>query len=121
LGVSGDYVRAMREMLRQSEPDDYVLATGKTRTMREFIAKAAGFLNFDLLWRGQGAEEVGVDSNTGRILVEVDRQYYRPIDIDCSLGNAQKAGNKLGWQPTTPFDELVEMMVRMDYDRLKRA
>jgi GDPmannose 4,6-dehydratase len=117
-GYADDYVAAMRAMLRRPEANDYVLATGRTRAMRDFIGKAAGYLNFALVWQGRGADEVGIDANTGKTIVEIDPQYYRPLDIACLLGDPAKARQELGWQATTSFDRLVEMMVRADYDRL---
>jgi GDPmannose 4,6-dehydratase len=119
-GFAGDYVAAMRAMLQRPQADDYVLATGRTWTVRDFIGKAAGLLNFDLEWDHQGAE-IGVDRETGRTIVKIDGQYYRPLDIACSVGDPTMAGSELGWRATTSFDELVEMMVRADYDRMSRS
>ena len=119
-GYAGDYVVAMRAMLHSHEAEDFVLATGNSRTVRDFVDAAAGFLGFGLEWRGHDADEVGVDRRTGKIIVAIDPQYYRPLNVGASVGDATKARDKLGWQATTPFQKLVEMMVRSDYDRLAR-
>jgi GDPmannose 4,6-dehydratase len=117
-GFAGDYVAAMRAMLRQPHPDDFVLATGQSRSVRDFVTEAAGFLGFDLRWSGEGTDEVGIDCKTGNTIVVVDQQYYRPLDVACSVGDPAKTRTVLGWQATTRFEQLVEMMMRADYDRL---
>ncbi len=117
-GYAGDYVELMWLMLQQPEPDDYVMATGVTTTVREFVAMAFARAGFKLRWEGKGVEEKGVDSETGRVLVEIDPRYFRPAEVDLLLGDPSKAKAKLGWEPKVRLSELVEMMVDAD---LKRA
>ena len=94
-------------MLQQPEPDDYVLATGESHSVREFIELAFAVVGRSILWKGTGDDEVGVDATSGQDLVRVDRRYFRPTEIDELLGDASKARLKLGWQPETSFAELV--------------
>jgi len=119
-GFAGDYVAGIWAMLQQPSPDDYVLATGRTVSIREFVGKAGAALGFDIQWEGEAENEVGIDRKTGRVLVEVDPQFYRPAEVDALIGNAQKAKDKLGWQPRTSLDQLVEIMVRAENDRIAR-
>jgi GDPmannose 4,6-dehydratase len=113
-GYAGDYVEAMWLMLQQDEPDDYVIATGETHSVREFCEKAFECVGIKIEWVGSGIEEKGIDSKTGRVLVEVDPRYFRPTEVDLLIGDATKARQKLGWQPKVTFDELVKMMVKSD-------
>ncbi len=113
-GYAKDYVEGMWLMLQQDEPDDYVLATGEQRTVREFVNLAFGFCGIELDWQGSGVEEKAVDKATGKVLVEVNPKYFRPTEVETLLGDCTKAKTKLGWAPKTPFKELVEMMVEHD-------
>ena len=113
-GFAGDYVEAMWLILQQDKPDDFVIATGQTRTVREFVEKAFSEAGIDIEWRGGGGEEKGIDKATGQVIVAVDPQYFRPTEVDLLLGNPTKAKEKLGWKPRTSFDELVKMMVQAD-------
>jgi len=113
-GYAGDYVVAMWLILQQDVPDDYVIATGETRTVREFCEKAFREAGFDLFWKGVGVEEIGIDKNTGKIIVEIDPRYFRPTEVDLLQGDASKAFNKLDWKPKVSFDQLVKMMVEAD-------
>lgn len=113
-GYAGDYVEAMWLMLQQDEPDDYVIATGETHSVREFCEKAFECVGIKIEWAGSGIEEKGIDSKTGRVLVEVDPRYFRPTEVDLLIGDATKAKQKLGWQPKVTFDDLVKMMVESD-------
>lgn len=113
-GYAGDYVEAMWLMLQQDEPDDYVIATGEAHSVREFCEKAFEYVGIKIEWVGSGIEEKGIDSKTGRVLVEVDPRYFRPTEVDLLVGDATKARQKLGWQPKVTFDELVRMMVESD-------
>ena len=117
-GYAGDYVKAMWLMLQQEDPEDYVIATGESRSVREFAEKAFGEIGIKIVWEGSGADETGKDSQTGKSLVKIDPGYFRPTEVDCLLGDPAKARSKLGWEPTVSFDELVKMMVRED---LKQA
>jgi GDPmannose 4,6-dehydratase len=120
-GFAGDYVAGIWAMLQDARPDDYVLASGKAWTIRDFVTKAGAFLDFDIQWEGQGEREVGVDRNSGKKIIEIDPKFYRPAEVDALLGNPQKAISQLGWRSGTTFDELVEMMVRADNDRVARG
>ncbi|AGB18539.1 GDP-mannose 4,6-dehydratase [Thermoanaerobacterium thermosaccharolyticum] len=113
-GYAGDYVEAMWLMLQQDKPDDYVIATGETHSVREFCEKAFEYVGIDIEWVGSGIEEKGLDSKTGRVLVEIDPRYFRPTEVDLLIGDASKAKEKLHWQPKVTFDELVKMMVESD-------
>ena len=101
-------------MLQQPEPDDYVLATGQSHSVRSFVEKAFLEVGVNLEWRGRGVEEKGVDSSDGRILVEVDPRYFRPTEVDLLIGDPTKARKKLGWRHETRLDDLVAEMVRED-------
>jgi len=113
-GFAGDFVEAMWLMLQQPEPDDYVIATGETHTVREFVELAFEHVGIHLIWQGEGIDEVGIDAASGRTLVCVDPRYFRPTEVDLLIGNAIKARQKLGWEPKVNFDELVRMMVDAD-------
>lgn len=117
-GFAGDYVEAMWLMLQQKEPDDYVVATGETNTVRKFCELAFQEAGIILRWEGQGVSEKGIDQETGKILIVNDPTYYRPTEVDLMLGNPAKAKAKLGWEPKVCFEELVKMMVSAD---LKQA
>lgn len=123
-GFAGDYAEAMWLMLQQPEPDDYVVATGETHPVREFAEKVFARLDMPLEWQGKGVHEKGIDTKTGKIVIEIDPKYFRPAEVDLLLGDPAKAKHKLGWQPKVVFDELVNMMVDADLadaEREKRA
>lgn len=111
-GYAKDYVRAMWLMLQQEVPDDYVIATGETHTVREFAEYTASLLGFDLVWHGKGLQEEGLDKNTGKTIISIDEKYYRPSEVDLLLGDNTKAKEKLNWTTEVKFKELVELMVR---------
>jgi GDPmannose 4,6-dehydratase len=113
-GFAADYVRAMWLMLQHEVPDDYVVATGEAHTVREFVERAFGCIGIEVKWRGHGAEEEGFDSQTGRVLVQVDPTYFRPTEVNYLLGDASKARQRLGWAPLLSFDQLVRVMVEHD-------
>ncbi len=113
-GHARDYVKGMWAIVQQDQPSDYVLATGETRTVREFVEAAFAVANYRIAWKGEGVNETGVDAKTGRTLVEIDRKYFRPTEVDILLGDASKARDVLGWKPTVPFSELVKEMVAED-------
>jgi GDPmannose 4,6-dehydratase len=119
-GHARDYVRAQWLMLQQPEPDDFVIATGKQHSVREFVTRSAALLNMDIQWEGNGAEEQGVDTKTGRTLVRVDPHYYRPTEVETLLGDATKARTKLGWEPAISFDTLIQEMIAEDLQLAKR-
>jgi GDPmannose 4,6-dehydratase len=116
-GYAPDYVDMMWRMLQQDQPDDYVCATNEQHTVREFIEKSFGHLSVDIHWKGEGENEVGVNKD-GEVLVKIDPKYYRPCEVDTLLGDYSKAKNKLGWEPTVKFDELVQIMTDADFNRL---
>jgi len=113
-GHAQDYVKAMWLMLQQDTPDDYVVASGETRTVREFVIAAFDALGINLEFVGNGIDEVGVDKATGRILVRINPQYFRPAEVELLLGCPEKAENKLGWKREVTFDQLVRRMVEND-------
>lgn len=113
-GHARDYVRGMWLMLQQGEPDDYVLATGRSHTVRQFVERAFAEIGIRIGWSGTGPDERGIDTATGRVLVEIDPRYFRPTEVDHLIGDATKAHEKLGWHHETEFDALVEEMVRED-------
>ena len=114
-GYAPDYVECMWLILQQEEPDDYVIATGEYHSVREFATLAFKRVGIELRWEGEGVDEKGIDTATGRVLVEVDPRFFRPADVEQLLGNPQKAKTELGWNPRkTSFNELVERMVDAD-------
>lgn len=117
-GYAGDYVEAMWLMLQQDIPQDFVIATGETRTVRQFVELAFKEAGINIEWQGQGVHEQGVDPGTGKVIVAVDPQFFRPTEVDLLLGNPSKAKNILGWSPKTSFNELVVMMVQEDLRRI---
>jgi len=116
-GHARDYVEGMWRILQQDEADDYVLATGETHTVREFVEKAFGHVGVTIAWRGEGIDEVGVDTRNGKTVVAIDPRYFRPTEVDLLLGDPAKAKEKLGWSHRTSFDELVREMVYADLER----
>ena len=114
-GYAGDYVECMWRMLRQREPEDYVIATGETHTVREFAREAFACVGITLDFQGSGLSEQGIDRATGRTLLRVNPVFFRPAEVDILLGDPTKAREKLGWNPTkTGFQELVRRMVEAD-------
>ena len=113
-GHARDYVEAMWLMLQQPEPDDYVVATGQTTSVRDFVEKAFAVVGVELAWTGAGPDEIGVRTDTGETVVQIDPRYYRPTEVDLLLGDATKARERLGWTPSHTLDELVSEMVEMD-------
>jgi GDPmannose 4,6-dehydratase len=119
-GYAEEYVYGMWLMLQQKKADDYVLATGETHTVREFIEKAFETVGIDIVWKGKGVDEKGYDKKTGKVLVEVSKEFYRPAEVDLLLGDPSKAEKELGWKAKTKFEELVKMMVSADIERIKK-
>ncbi len=118
-GFAGDYVEAMWLMLQKDKPDDYVIATGETNSVREFVQVAANSINIDIEWDNEGDNEVGICKKTGDKIISVDKQYTRPSETDHLLGDASKAKENLGWKPSINFQSLVNMMVEHDLKRIK--
>jgi GDPmannose 4,6-dehydratase len=119
-GHARDYVEGMWMMVQQPEPDDYVLATGETHSVREFVELSFEVVGRSIDWKGKGVEEKGVDAKTGEVLVEIDPRYFRPTEVDSLLGDSSKARTKLGWQCRTGFKDLVREMVLADLNAIER-
>ena len=117
-GHAKDFVKGMWLILQQTKPDDYVLATGESHSVREFIELAFAQVGRTIVWRGSGDDEVGVDNDSGQVLVKIDRRYFRPTEVDMLQGDASKAKRELGWEAETTFTELVAEMVKSDLELL---
>lgn len=113
-GFAGDYVEGMWRILQQEKPDDYVLATNETHTVREFVELAFAEVGVEIEWKGEGVDEKGYDKNTGKLLVDVNPRYFRPAEVELLWGDSTKAEAELGWNRKVSFKELVSMMVRED-------
>jgi GDPmannose 4,6-dehydratase len=119
-GYAPEYVDAMWRMLQQDAPDDYVVATGETHTVREFVENAFKEFDVDVEWSGSGVNEVGRNAKTGKTIVEINPEFFRPAEVDLLIGNAAKAKEKLGWTPRVTFEELVRIMARHDLEDVRR-
>lgn len=108
-------------MLQQDEPDDYVIATGETHTVREFVEKAVQIAGFEIEWEREGIDTKGIDRKTGKVIVEVSPKFYRPAEVDILVENPKKAKEKLGWESKTKFEELVEIMMEADLKRISQG
>lgn len=113
-GHSKDYVFGMWLMLQQEMPEDYVLSTNEFHSVREFVEKSFTLKGFDIVWKGEGLNEIGYDKNTGRELIFISEKYFRPAEVEELLGNSTKARTQLGWTPKYTFDMLVKEMVDCD-------
>ena len=118
-GYAKEYVEGMWMMLQKNKPDDYVMATNETHTVREFVELAFKHVQIDLEWKSKGVEEKGIDTKTGKVLVEVDPKYFRPTEVDLLIGDYSKAKKELGWEPKVKFEELVGLMVKADWEAIK--
>lgn len=118
-GYAKDYVEGMWLMLQANKPDDYVLATGQTHTVREFIQLCSKELGFNLKWQGKGLDEVGIDKNTGKVIIEIDERYFRPAEVDMLIGDYSKAKKILHWEPKTKINELALLMLKCDLENEK--
>jgi GDPmannose 4,6-dehydratase len=119
-GHAKDYVEGMWRIVQQAEPSDYVLATGETHSVREFVELAFSKVGRKIEWKGKGVDEIGIDSGTGKTLVEIDSRYFRPTEVDLLLGDPSKARRELGWKHTVTFPELVAEMVKSDLEVVAR-
>ena len=119
-GHARDYVEAMWLMMQQEEPDDYVIATGETHSVREFVVAAAAAAEIEIEWSGEGTDEVGRDRATGQVVVDVDPRFYRPAEVELLLGDPSKAKAKLGWEPKISFEALAEIMMNADLALIER-
>ena len=113
-GYAKDYIEGMWLALQHSEPDDFIFSTGQQFSVRDFVREAFGLCGFDIEWRGSGADEVGFDKNTNRVLIEVDPSFFRPTEVDTLIGDPSKAKDVLNWNAKTSFKELVHLMVESD-------
>ena len=118
-GYAGDYVELMWKMLQQKEADDYVIATGESHSVRDFVNAAAKALDMKISWEGKGLKEVAKDEK-GNVILRINEKYYRPSEVDYLLGDSTKAKEKLGWVPKVSFEELVKMMAEADYEKYKK-
>lgn len=119
-GHARDYVEGMHAILQADEPDDFVLATGEMRSVREFVELAFAEVGRSIHWRGEGVEETGIENKSGKIVVRIDPIYFRPTEVDLLIGDASKARQKLGWKPKTSFAQLVKEMVAGDLEAARR-
>lgn len=118
-GYAKEYVETMWQILQQKKPDDFVIATGETHSVREFVEESCKILDMEIEWKGKGINEKGVDKKTGKTIIEIDPQYFRPTEVELLLGDATKAKNTFGWKPKTKFKDLVKIMIEADLDILK--
>ena len=119
-GHAKDYAQAMWKMLQLKKPDDFVIATGKQFTVKEFVNLAAKKIDINLIWRGKGLNEIGINKKTNKTIIEIDKKYFRPTEVDSLLGDYKKAKKKLNWQPKITFEELVNEMVLSDLNFQKK-
>ena len=118
-GYAGDFVEGIYLMLQHDTPDDYVLATGKNHSIRDFVMTACKELDINIKWEGKGLDEKGIDNRTGKTIIKINPIFFRPAEVDTVMGDSSKARKILNWKPKTSFNQLVSMMVRSDCDRLK--
>ncbi|MDP1808318.1 MAG: GDP-mannose 4,6-dehydratase [Actinomycetota bacterium] len=119
-GYAPDYVEAMWLMLQQDNPDDYIIATGKTHSVKEFCEEAFREVGINLVWQGSGVSQKGLNSRTGEAIIEIDPRYFRPTEVEILQGDAAKAKKRLGWSPKIAFPELVKMMVKADLQEAQK-
>lgn len=119
-GYAKDYVEGIWMILQNSKPDDFVLATGETHTVREFVEEVGKHLDFEIVWKGTDVNEKGIDRKSGKTIVEVDPVYFRPTEVEILFGSATKAIGTLGWKPKITFKELARLMAEHDYDLVKK-
>lgn len=120
-GYSGDYVEMMWKMLQHDTPDVYVIATGTTHSIREFVEEAGIYCGYDITWNGSGVHEVGIDQKTGKIIVTINPKFYRPAEVELLIGNAEKAQRILAWEAQVDFKSLCRMMMMADIERIKNT
>jgi GDPmannose 4,6-dehydratase len=118
-GHAKDYVYAMWLMLQQDKPEDFVIATGETHSVREFVEACCEEIGIELEWRGSGVDEVGIDRKSDRVIIKINSKYFRPTEVDLLLGDPSKAKKKLGWSADVKFKELAKLMIRADLERIK--
>ena len=118
-GFAADYVEAMHRMLQHKIPSDYVISSGVTHSVKDFINATCDELELKIEWEGEGIKEKAIDTSTGEIIISVNPKYYRPAEVDSLIGDYSKAKEELNWRPKTTFQQLVEMMVKSDLNDLK--
>ena len=118
-GYAPEYVEGMWLMLQADKPTDYVLATGETHSVREFIEESFKVLNKEIIWQGSGVNELGILKETGKAVIYINKKYFRPTEVDLLIGNAKKAKKELNWEPKIKFKELVKIMVKHDFKKIK--
>lgn len=119
-GYAPEYVEAMWRILQADEPDDFVIATNETHSIREFVEETFKVLGEEIIWQGKGLNETGKLKSSGKVVVGIDRRYFRPTEVDLLIGDPAKAFNKLGWKPKTTFKELVRIMVNSDFEKARK-
>lgn len=119
-GYAPDYVESMWKILQHDQPDDFVISTGETHEVREFVELAFRHAGIEVVWEGEGIDEVGIDKATGERIVAIDPWYFRPTEVDLLIGDSTKAKKLLGWEPKVKFEELVEIMVKYELDQIKK-
>jgi len=119
-GHAKDYVEGMWRMLQHEKPEDFVLATGKTTTIREFCNLSFKELGIDIIWKGEGENEVGIDQSSNKVIISIDNNYYRPTEVDLLIGDASKAKKLLNWEPKYDLESLVKEMVNADYNLFQK-
>ena len=120
-GYAPEYVEGMWLMLQKEKPDDYVLATNETHSVREFVELAFKQLDMEIEWQGKGIKEKGYDTKTGKCLVEINPRYFRPTEVDILIGDYSKAKKELGWEPKIKFEDIVKIMVKSDFDSISKG
>ena len=118
-GYAPEYCEGMWRMLQADKPDDYVLATGETHSVREFVEESFEVLGEEIEWEGKGVKEKGILKSSGNVVVEIDAHYFRPTEVEYLLGDPTKAKKELGWVPKVTFKDLVSIMVNADYQKQK--
>jgi GDPmannose 4,6-dehydratase len=119
-GYAPEYVEGMWRILQADEPDDYVLATNETHSIREFVEETFNALGEEIVWNGSGIDETGHLKSSGKVVVGIDSRYFRPTEVDILIGDPAKAKAKLGWEPKTTFKDLVKIMVESDFEKAKK-
>jgi GDPmannose 4,6-dehydratase len=119
-GYAPEFCEGMWRILQANEADDFVLATNETHSVKEFIEESFRYFGEEILWKGKGVDEKGILKSSGKIVVEIDPRYFRPTEVDILMGDPSKAKEKLGWTPKTTFKELVKIMVKADFEKIKK-
>ena len=119
-GHAKDYVYAMWQMMQLEEPIDLVISTGETYSVKEFVEKVFEFHNINIVWKGEGVDEVGINKETGKVIIRIDSYFFRPSEVEFLLGDSSKAKNLLNWEPKIKFNDLVYLMAKSDLELIKK-